>query len=108
VNPLVIDDLTQIGCQAVANAFQHAAAGKIEARMIYRPSELCLEVKDDGRGMESQIAEAGKPGHYGLIGMRERAKQIGGVFDIESRAGEGTRVTVAVPGKRAFKRGSEA
>jgi signal transduction histidine kinase len=107
VNPLVADDLTQIGYQAIANAFQHAAAGKIEVRMIYRPSELCLEVKDDGRGIESRIAETGKPGHYGLMGMRERANQIGGTLDIESRTGEGTRVTVTVPGKRAFSREKE-
>jgi signal transduction histidine kinase/ligand-binding sensor domain-containing protein len=107
VNPLVADDLTQIGYQAIANAFQHAAAGKIEVRMIYRPSELCLEVKDDGCGIESRVAETGKPGHYGLIGMRERANQIGGTIDIESRTGEGTRVTVIVPGKRAFSREKE-
>jgi signal transduction histidine kinase len=104
VNPLVADDLTQIGYQAIANAFQHAAAGKIEVRMIYRPSELCLEVKDDGCGIESRMAETGKPGHYGLMGMRERANQIGAMLAIESRTGEGTRVTVIVPGRRAFSK----
>jgi signal transduction histidine kinase/ligand-binding sensor domain-containing protein len=103
LNPLVAEDFMQIGRQAVANAFQHAAAKKIEVRLIYRAAELCLEVEDNGCGIDTRIVEAGKAGHFGLIGMRERAERIGGVLTIASRAGEGTKVTVTVPGKRAFR-----
>jgi signal transduction histidine kinase len=103
LNPLVAEDFMQIGRQAIANAFQHAAAKEIKISLIYRASELCLEVKDNGCGIDPGIAEAGKPGHYGLIGMKERAERIGAVLTISSRVGEGTKVTVAVPGKRAFR-----
>jgi signal transduction histidine kinase/ligand-binding sensor domain-containing protein len=103
LNPLVAEDFVQIGRQALANAFQHAAAKKIEVFLFYRASELCLEVEDNGCGIDTRIAKAGKPGHYGLIGMRERAERIGAVLTIASRAGEGTKVTVTVPGKRAFR-----
>jgi signal transduction histidine kinase/ligand-binding sensor domain-containing protein len=102
LNPLVAEDFVQIGRQAIANAFRHAAAKKIEVCLIYGATELCLEVRDDGRGIDPRIAEAGKPGHFGLIGMRERAERIGGMLSIASRAGEGTKVTVTVPAKRAF------
>jgi signal transduction histidine kinase len=103
LNPLVAEDFMQIGRQAITNAFQHAAAKKVEVCLIYRATELCLEVKDNGCGIDPRIAEAGKPGHFGLIGMRERAERIGGVLTIASRAGEGTNVTVTVPGRRAFR-----
>jgi signal transduction histidine kinase len=103
LNPLVAEDFVQIGRQVITNAFQHAAAKKIEARLIYQESELCLEVSDNGCGIDARIVASGKPGHFGLIGMRERAERIGGVVTIASRAGEGTKVIVSVPGKRAFR-----
>jgi signal transduction histidine kinase/ligand-binding sensor domain-containing protein len=103
LNPLVAEDFMQIGRQAITNGFQHAAAKEIKISLIYRASELCLEVKDNGCGIDPGIAEAGKPGHYGLIGMKERAARIGAVLTIASRVGEGTKVSVAVPGKRAFR-----
>jgi signal transduction histidine kinase len=103
VNPLVADEFVQIGCQAIANAFQHAAAKKLEVHLVYKPAELCLEVEDDGRGMDPRIAEARRPGHYGLIGMRERAERIGGILTIASRLGEGTKITVSVPGEQVYR-----
>jgi signal transduction histidine kinase len=103
VNPLVADEILQIGCQAIANAFQHAAAKKIEVYLIYKSSELSLQVEDDGCGIDRRIAEAGKPGHYGLIGMRERSERIGAALTIASRSGEGTKIIVVIPGKRAYR-----
>jgi signal transduction histidine kinase/ligand-binding sensor domain-containing protein len=103
LNPLIAEDFVQIGCQAIANAFQHATAKKIEVYLIYKAAELCLEVDDDGRGIEPGIAVSGRPGHYGLAGMRERAERIGGTLVIETRLGEGTKVKVIVPGKHAYR-----
>ncbi len=103
VNPLVADDLAQIGCQAIVNAFQHAGARKIEVYLHYESTELRLQVKDDGCGMSQRIAESGKPGHYGLIGMRERAERIGGTLTLTSVAGFGTQLTASVPGRRAYR-----
>jgi signal transduction histidine kinase len=84
LNPLVADEFIQIGCQAIANAFQHAMGTKIEVYLIYKPMELCLAVEDDGCGIEPRIAETGKPGHYGLIGMRER--RSGSAVHLRSQA----------------------
>jgi signal transduction histidine kinase/ligand-binding sensor domain-containing protein len=103
VNPLVADDLVQIGCQAIANAFQHAGAKRIEVHLDYKKAELRLEVNDDGCGISPGIAESGKPGHYGLLGMRERAQRIGGTLIIASVAGQGTQLTASVPGRHAYR-----
>jgi signal transduction histidine kinase len=103
VNPLVADDLAQIGRQAIMNAFQHAGAKKIEVYLNYKATELRLQVNDDGCGMSPRIAQSGKPGHYGLTGMRERAERIGGTLIIASVAGQGTQLTASVPGRRAYR-----
>lgn len=103
VNPLVADDLAQIGCQAIANALQHAGARRVDVQLHYKPTELRLQVKDDGCGMSEEVAESGKPGHYGLIGMRERAQRIGGTLIIASAAGQGTQLTASVPGRHAYR-----
>jgi signal transduction histidine kinase/ligand-binding sensor domain-containing protein len=102
LNALVAEDLIQIGSQAITNAFQHASANMINVYLLYKPAEFSLHVEDDGCGIEPQIAEAGRPGHYGLIGMKERAQRIGGTLTITSRVREGTKVKVSVPGKRAY------
>jgi signal transduction histidine kinase len=103
VNPMVADDLGQIGCQAIVNAFQHSKAKKIEVRLDYKTRELRLQVIDDGCGIDPQIAESGKTGHYGLIGMRERANRIGGTVNIASAGGQGTRITASIPGRNAYR-----
>ncbi len=103
VNPLVAGDLAQIGRQAIINAFQHAGAKKIGVCVHYKATELRLQVNDDGRGMNPHIAESGKSGRYGLIGMRERAERIGGTLIISSTAGQGTQVTASVPGRHAYR-----
>jgi signal transduction histidine kinase len=107
LNPMVADEFIQIGCQAIANALQHAMATKIEVHLIYKPAELFLAVEDDGGGIDPQILEAGKQGHYGLIGMRERAERIGATLTIASRIREGTKISVVVPGKHAYREASD-
>jgi signal transduction histidine kinase len=103
VNPLVADDLGQIGCQAIVNAFQHSGAKNIEVHLHYETSELTLQVIDDGRGIDPQIAASGKTGHYGLIGMRERANRIGGTLNIASLGVQGTQITASIPGRNAYR-----
>jgi signal transduction histidine kinase len=72
-------------------------------QLHYKPTELRLQVNDDGCGMSEEVAESGKPGHYGLIGMRERAQRIGGTLIIASAAGQGTQLTASVPGRHAYR-----
>jgi signal transduction histidine kinase len=60
-------------------------------------------VNDDGCGIDPRIAEGGKPGHYGMVGMRERAERMGGTLMVASIAGKGTQLTASVPGRHAYR-----
>jgi len=62
-----------------------------------------VEIRDDGIGIDEKIlAEGHKPGHFGLVGMRERAERIGGSFSIDSHPGMGSAVTITLPARLAF------
>ncbi len=94
-------NLVRIAQEAIANALQHAAARHVDVRLDCDAEFLNLVVSDDGRGFDAQDHELSRPGHYGLVGMRERAGQIGAVFRIESAGGRGTRVCVQLPVSKA-------
>ena len=67
------------GPQALRNAFRRGKAQKIEAGITYGDSEFLLHVRDDGSGIDPAVADLGaRAGHWGLPGMRERAKRFGG------------------------------
>jgi signal transduction histidine kinase len=89
--------LLRIGQEVVANALRHAQAGKIEVLVCYRESEVMLEVKDDGRGFDTKQALDISSGHFGLLGLRERANKLGGKLRIDSRPWAGTAVSLTVP-----------
>ena len=87
------DEAEQIGREALANAFRHAGAAQIHLVVQQSPSRLVLEVNDDGRGMAAaREYAAGRAGHWGLAGMRERARAIGARLTLTSAEGEGTQV----------------
>ncbi len=88
-------NLLRIAQEAITNAVKHANCGAIEVVLESSPRRLTLSVLDDGIGFDT--GANGSPGHYGLIGMQERARQIGAQLDIESRPGHGARVTVTLP-----------
>jgi signal transduction histidine kinase len=67
---------------------------------------LAVRVSDNGTGIEPDIAEKGKAGHFGLQGMRERALRIGGKLSVISSPHSGTEVTIIVPGRVAFRKPS--
>jgi two-component system NarL family sensor kinase len=86
--------LYRIAQEALANARNHARARRIHVRLVTTPDEARLSVDDDGRGFDPAAAP---PGRYGLIGLSERARLLGGRLRLESSPGEGTRVEVVVP-----------
>lgn len=101
---LVVDELLQIAREALHNAVQHAHATTVEATVAYSDTELLVEIRDDGVGLPpSVVVEEEKPGHYGLIGMHERARRIGGRLRIHSREGGGTAITVTVSSATAYR-----
>jgi ligand-binding sensor domain-containing protein/signal transduction histidine kinase len=98
LNGVAGNDVLQIGRQAIANALQHARARRIHVLLSYSRQNLCVAVKDNGQGIDENTLHDGKPDHYGLGGMRERAERIGATLTIVSRVGEGTEVSLNVPG----------
>lgn len=87
--------LFRIFQEALTNVARHAEAQLIEVSLEARCEAVTLQVQDDGRGIQAQ--EIAGLQSLGLLGMRERAKRLGGTFDIQGRAGKGTIVTVTLP-----------
>jgi len=103
LNPLVRDEAYWIGHEALVNALHHADPKHIEAEIAYDPSQLRLRFRDDGCGIDPEILEAGgKPGHWGMRGMRERAAKIGAHLETWSQPGAGTEVELRIPGSVAY------
>ena len=90
-------NLLRIAQEAVTNAVKHSAARTIEVTLECSPRAIRLTVRDDGVGFAAPAGPGGRLGHYGLIGMNERATQIGGELSIESEPGQGTTVSLRVP-----------
>jgi signal transduction histidine kinase len=104
MKPLIQDEAYRIGRELLRNAFQHADASEIEAEVRYEDRAFRLRVRDEGKGMDPKIlAAGGRSGHWGLAGMRERAKRIGGHLDIWSQTGAGTQVELNIPGAIAYE-----
>jgi signal transduction histidine kinase len=91
----------RIAQEALANVRKHARARSVAVRLEPDQGELRLEVVDDGRGFELAAAGAPSSPRFGLATMRERAQSIGARLTIESTPGNGTRVSLRVPLRRA-------
>jgi signal transduction histidine kinase len=102
LDPIVSNDVARIAREAIANAFQHAQASRIEAELTYNSDRVSLRIRDDGAGIDPRILSAGKAGHWGLSGMRERARKIGAQLNIWSQSGAGTEVELTIPAKVAY------
>jgi signal transduction histidine kinase len=102
LHPVLRDDIYRIAREALRNAFRHAQASKIEADITYGERLFRLGIRDDGKGIDPNLLEAGRDGHWGLPGMRERAEQIGGRLEMWSEVGAGTEVELRIPGSVAY------
>jgi hypothetical protein len=100
--PTLCKEAYDIGREAMSNAFRHSHATKIEAEIAYENTGVRLSIRDDGRGIEQKIVDTGRAGHWGLRGMRERAKAIGGELNIQSRPGAGTAIELTIPATVAY------
>ncbi len=101
--PILQDEVYRIGREVLRNAFRHAQASRIEAEIRYNDRLLRLRIRDDGKGIDKKVLEEGsRAGHWGLPGMRERAKRIGARLVFWSEIGAGTEVELTVPAEVAF------
>jgi signal transduction histidine kinase len=89
--------LLRIAQEAVTNALKHAGASRIGVKLHREARRLHLRIRDDGRGFDQQDVFSSRAGHFGVIGMRERAERLGGELRLASNPGEGTEVEVTVP-----------
>lgn len=86
--------LYRIAQEALNNVSQHAEASEVTVRLLTTPEEIRLTVADDGRGFDpDEIAH----NRYGLVGLNERARLLGGRLHLETTPGAGTRLEVIIP-----------
>jgi len=103
LHPIVRDEVFRIAGEALRNAFRHAQAKEIEVELRYDERSLSLRVRDDGKGIDAEVLSlGGREGHFGLSGMRERARQVGGKLTVWSGLGDGTEVELSIPASRAY------
>jgi signal transduction histidine kinase len=95
--PAVESDILGIATEAMTNAREHAVCRTVTVTCSYAPRSLRVRVRDDGRGFDA--SQATPTGHWGMIGMRERAESIGATLAVTTAPGAGTEVTIDVPGE---------
>ena len=81
--------------ESLTNIARHAQASSVQVRLSSNGAELLLEIQDNGRGIRAE--EKAKSGHFGLLGMNERAILLGGMIEIRGVPDRGTLVSVRVP-----------
>jgi signal transduction histidine kinase len=101
--PLVWGEVYRIAGEALSNAFRHAHARRIEVDIRYDQRQFRLRVRDDGKGIDPKVIDAGgRAGHYGLPGMHERANMVRGKLAVWSELNSGTEVEMTIPASLAY------
>jgi ligand-binding sensor domain-containing protein/signal transduction histidine kinase len=104
LSPVLQDEVYRIAREILRNAFHHAHASRIEAEIAYDRQFLRLRIRDNGKGIDRDVLEAGsRQGHWGLPGIRERAKRIGVRLRLWSEPGAGTEAELTVPARIAYR-----
>jgi signal transduction histidine kinase len=106
LDPQIADETARIAGEALFNAARHAQASQVRVIVEYGVGGLRVTVRDDGRGFDASAPpRSALEGHYGLVGMRERARKMGANLTLESQPGSGARIVLNVPATVAFARG---
>ncbi len=105
LSPILRDEVYRIARELLRNAFHHARARQIEAEIRYDDRLFRLRIRDDGKGIDLKVLQQGERArHWGLPGIRERAKQIGARLDLWSEVGAGTEVELSIPASVAYEK----
>jgi signal transduction histidine kinase len=102
MHPIVRDEIYRIGYEAIHNACVHSEGRILTVELVYGQNVL-LRVWDDGKGLDMETLQSGRPGHFGLKGMRERAERIGAKLTLLTSPTGGTEVCLIVPGSVVFR-----
>jgi len=97
LDPEVEHDVLMVTREAVYNAVRHAQASQVRIHVQFDPDALSVKVVDNGRGFDPVQAISTPGEHFGLVGMRERTKRLGGLFEVRSTLGKGTQLEFRVP-----------
>ena len=103
LNPVVREEVLLVAREALINAYRHANASNIEAEITYADDGLIVRVRDDGQGIDDAVLREGRPGRFGLLGMRERAKKMNARLGLWSKPGAGTEVEIRVAPAIAYR-----
>jgi signal transduction histidine kinase len=95
--PVLENNLLRIGQEAITNATKHAHPKRLDVTLAFQGRNIRLEVQDDGVGFDQTQPVSAERRSFGLVGMKERAELLGGVFEVATQPGGGTRVMVSVP-----------
>ena len=110
LHPILRDEIYRIAAEALRNAVRHSHAQHLEVEIRYEDHQFRMHVRDDGKGIDPAVLAGQAPtGHFGLNGMRERAKLAGGNLTVWSELDAGTEVELRVPAGIAYtasRRGS--
>ena len=107
LDPIVRDEVYKITTEAIRNAVRHANAHRIEVEIRYDEHYLRLRIGDDGTGIEPDIVDRDhKSGHWGLRGMRERAKLVGETLKLCSDIKSGTEIELSVLAASVYAKSS--
>ena len=102
LHPILRDEVYRIAGEALRNALKHARAKRIEVEIQYDDRRFQLRVRDDGKGIDPQMLNDDRTGHYGLPGMRERATLLGGRLTVWSERDSGTEIELTIPATTAY------
>jgi signal transduction histidine kinase len=97
LSEVVEENLLRIGREAITNVIKHAEATRVTVHLTYDGDKATLVVSDNGRGFDPTDCPGSTEGHFGLSGMSERTKRIGGQISVRSTPGTGTSIEVSVP-----------
>ena len=104
LNPWVNVEVIRIAQESLRNAFQHAKASRVEAEITFAESRLRIRFRDDGVGIDPEVLNKGsRLGHWGMVGLKERAARLGAKLEVWSKPGAGTELDLSVPGQIAYK-----
>lgn len=105
VSSPVLHELYYIGREAISNAFRHAQASEITVTLNCGEKLVVLVVSDNGCGFDPGEQETNpRTGHWGLVGMKERAEAVGALFKCQSAESKGTQIMITVPARRAYNK----
>lgn len=103
LDPTSRDEIYRITSEALRNAFRYSNARRVEVELHFNKRELRVRIRDDGKGIDAdRLADAEQGRHYGLQGMRERARLVGGELTIWSEVNSGTEVDLVVPSTHVY------